>query len=54
MSLIFVWGLGLFIGDCSLVHTSSQESRNLLEQIQRPKCYFLETGGLGVEMSRTW
>lgn len=43
--------LGGFIEDGGQVHISSQASRNRLEQRQEPRCYSLEPGGLGVEMS---
>ena len=43
--LVFVWGLGFFTED------PGKASRNRLEQKQGPKCYSLEPGDLGIEMS---
>lgn len=44
MSLVLVWGLGIFIEDNGVVYVSSQATRNRLEQRRGPKCYCLEPG----------
>ena len=51
MSLVFVWDLGVSSEDCSLVHLSSEASKNKLEQKRGPKSYSLEPAVLGAEAS---
>lgn len=51
MNFIFVWGLGFFTEDGSLAYVSSLASRNHLEQRRGLRCYSLELGGLGMELS---